>query len=263
MLKMGRFLILIFVSICGLSSHFFAQQSGARPLTPKMANLDVAKMSPKVKSKESTAFSFDQNFLNQIKSPEVTEAYKLLGAGKIGDAIAEFQKYKEENWFAAYGLACAFDQPGFRDIAISTLNASLSKNPGNAFMLYKLGELYFNEKDYSNSEKQFITLVNLDNSRSNVWYELGFLYMMHEDLQNFAEFCFTKVQMLDPKNANAPIELARIHSLEGNIKTSLRDLEQAFNNGFTNETFIEQDPDLMNVKSVPEFNQLMKKYFQK
>lgn len=236
-----------------------AQNKPAKPLTQKINGENISELTYRAPSKERLNELFYN--LPEVPNYDIQNAFDNLSNGNRAAAKDVFTRFATTDWQAAYGLAIVFSLDNQLEQAIEVLNVALLNNPDNRSLMFKLGTYYNKQQNYQKAEEQFIKMVNLDVDDRDAWYELGMLYLCIPSLRNFAEFSMTKVLNLYPSDMNAPFELARLYSREGDTNRALILLDKAVENGFKNRKLMAEDKDLANLRDMKEYEQLMKMRF--
>ncbi|KAB0667285.1 tetratricopeptide repeat protein [Oryzomonas japonica] len=144
--------------------------------------------------------------------PQNTTAYNYLGQiymsqGKNADAIKAFQQIVriQSNAATADGSSTA---PTLADAHIS------------------LGNAYLQNKQYTQSEKEYKTAARLNPQNPVAVYTLGQQYITQNRLSE-AEAQFKKVQKLSPKDGNVYYALGQVYNKEGKYDEAATNLEKS------------------------------------
>ncbi|KAA0889858.1 tetratricopeptide repeat protein [Oryzomonas rubra] len=144
--------------------------------------------------------------------PQNTTAYNYLGQiymsqGKNADAIKAFQQIVriQSNAATADGSSTA---PTLADAHIS------------------LGNAYLQNKQYTQSEKEYKTAARLNPQNPVAVYTLGQQYVTQNRLSE-AEAQFKQVQKLSPKDGNVYYALGQVYNKEGKYDEAVTNLEKS------------------------------------
>jgi superkiller protein 3 len=119
-----------------------------------------------------------------------------------------------------------------------------------AMDLYRKGRL-------QDAEKLYKDLLRLDPTFSDALNDLGVIYIQQK---NFAEAkeCFEKAIQLQPNTVEPYYNLACLHSIKGELQEGLMQLNQAIALNPAVKDWVENDPDMVNLKGVPDFKDILK-----
>lgn len=250
----------LLILILGLFFHFSANAQG-RPTvanrSQKFSGGGMAMVKKKTNPKDKKMGLGGARRPETIENEEVGEAFNTLEEGNWAEAIDQLDDYSDTDPDAAYGLGVAYYQNGDVEKAIGVLE----QNAENTDALYELGVIYSEQGDYDKAEEKFLELLTIDPEDEFAWYELGYLYLETGYYEDAFE-CFNNVLLIDSSDPDAPYELARIYAISGDVDGALRALNQAFQNGFDDLEFVQEDPDLETVTSTDGFAELVDHYFR-
>jgi Flp pilus assembly protein TadD len=121
------------------------------------------------------------------------------------------------------------------------------------------GMAYSGQRDYQNSEKEFLLATNLCPTSAVAHANLGTTYIQMRSY-NKAERSLETAVNLDTRDPNAMYNLAAVYSLSNKVDLSLEALDKCLNNGFNNIEALRTDPDLDNARKDPEYTKLLEKH---
>ena len=128
-----------------------------------------------------------------------------------------------------------------------------------AEMHLRQGLAYAGQKDFRNSELEFLKAIDLCETYAEAHANLGVTYIGLSAL-NKAERSLKRAAALDPGDPYAQYNLAVIYSLNEKMDVALEALEKALENGFNEIDALRHDPDLKNVRQDPEFRKILEKH---
>lgn len=236
-----------------------AQQKPLKPLTTKLNESNMTGFSQRIPSKEPlNDYAFN---LPESASYEVQQAFNNLQHGDREACKKVFEQHAANDWVAACGLAVYYVTAQNNAKAIEVLSSAAERFPENETVLFRLGELYYRDKDFVKAEQQYIGVININVDNADAWYKLGMLYLSVESLRNFAEYSFTRVMHLNHDDMHAPFELARLQSREADTDQALQSLGIALQKGFANRKLLSEDKDLVNLRATEGYAQMLKLRF--
>jgi Tfp pilus assembly protein PilF len=121
------------------------------------------------------------------------------------------------------------------------------------------GMAYAGQQDYDNSEKEYMTAIELCPSSVEAHSNLGVTYAQMGDF-NKAERSVKKAVELNPTDATAKYNLAAVYSLQGKLDLSLEALDDALSFGFNNIEALRNDTDLDNVRRDQDYIKTLEKH---
>ncbi|MBN1849646.1 MAG: tetratricopeptide repeat protein [Deltaproteobacteria bacterium] len=116
--------------------------------------------------------------------------------------------------------------------------------------LYKGGRLLDSEKVYKD-------VLRLAPEFPDALNDLGVLYIRTRNFDGAKE-CFEKVIQIEPDLVEPYYNLACLHSVKGEVKEGLEQLSQAVRLNPSVKAWAEEDPDLLNLRGVPDFKDVIK-----
>ncbi|MCM8786960.1 MAG: SpoIID/LytB domain-containing protein [Candidatus Omnitrophica bacterium] len=128
------------------------------------ANLDhIAALKEKMQYKEAI------KLLTSLRSSKkLFEEKKLLAKlyyldGDIGNAYKIFKKFPNKDWEIFLYLGLIFEEKGYYKLAISNYLESIKLNE-NTISLYRIGKIYFKQKEYLKAKDFFMRVIQNDAS---------------------------------------------------------------------------------------------------
>ena len=118
--------------------------------------------------------------------------------------------------------------------------------------LYKNGRL-------GEAQKFYEEILGLDPGHVDALNNVGVIYI-HDKNYQAAERSFEKAIHLKPVYVEPYYNLACLHSVKGEVKQGLVYLKKAVSLDNTVKDWADNDPDLENLKALPEFKEIMAKY---
>ncbi|WP_044173631.1 tetratricopeptide repeat protein [Flectobacillus major] len=145
------------------------------------------------------------------------------------------------------------------DKAIEFYNVAISLNPENALIYYNKGCTLGQMGKHQDAIDAYDKAIYYKNDYIEAFYNKGSrCSIIHQNTNAIA--CYKKVIALNPNITNAYYNLSRLHSLQNQPKEALSYLEQALQKGYNDFAYIKEDTDLDNIRALPEFSTLLKKY---
>lgn len=257
-----RLLIFLIGLLVGFSCELTAQSSPKGP-TAKLTGADFSgiKTRKKLAGKQPGIGSTWTDSYS-VSGKNVVKACQNMKSGNIQAAMDTLAKYSGSDGDAAYGLACCYYKMGNTDEAIKIMQKAIIQNPAKTNYLLELAWMYEAKKEFAKAEECYMKIIAKDPNQSAVWYGLGYIYSMVPELLNHADFCFSKVLSLDPKDPDAAYELCLMAAAEGDLTLALNKLEQALRNGFWEQNRINEDWQLTDLRKIDSYKKLMGQYFK-
>lgn len=197
---------------------------------------------------------------------------------------------------AQYNLGIAYYTRNQPEKAIAHYRKTLALDPSFADAWFKLGVVYYHEKDlkaaasswekykalapgylpaYQNFTAVYLEMGNpaaslamLNEAQVNLpeEHEIQFNiaeFYLEQKKYTLAEAELKKYQAKEPANARSYYVLARIQAEQNQVDSALKSLDKAFELGFRDKAYLEQDQNLHAVRNRPEYVELIDKYFPK
>ena len=202
--------------------------------------------------------------------PNAAYPYFQLGwvynrKGDFEKALAVYQKYVElipNNKRAYNNLGHTYNKLEKYDTAIGCFERVIELDSSYAFTYNNIGYNYTMLKKYVASIPYFKIAIEKDSAYIWPYYNLSAVYTKLDDYEKAKEWSY-KTLNLDPNHFLTYYNLACIGLLENNKKEALTNFEKAFEFGFDDDEWINNDPDLDNIRNTRKFKSLMKKYFKR
>ncbi len=253
-------LLLLLALLFQFSLYGQGRQPSTTDKTPKFSGGSMAMVKTRTKPKDKKLGLGAPVRPEAIENENVGAAFDTMEEGDYDVAINQLDDYSESDPDAAFGLGFAYYLDGQTDQAIEAFRQVAGLDPENTEALYFLSLIYEEQGDYEKAESVLLDLLLIEPLDPLAWYELGFLYLDAGYYQDAFD-CFENVLFIDPEDPDAPYEIARIHAISGNTQEALNALELAFENGFYDEDFVREDPDLEEARNTERFAELMDEYF--
>jgi len=135
-----------------------------------------------------------------LASQNITDEQKQNALKEVDKAIDAFKKAKEwkANFVDAdYYLALAFDLKGEKEKAITTMESLKKEYPDNLSVLYALGTMHLNNRQFMEAISEFDSIISLQPNHANAHWQLGTVYE-NLDQKDKAIAEFEIVQNLNP-----------------------------------------------------------------
>lgn len=150
------------------------------------------------------------------------------------------------------------------NMSASKLLESVKTNPDDpmryAKLYYNFGQLYRDEGEYKRAENQYILALAINPFFLKAQNALAELYALTDQVDN-AISAFRRLQTMSGKNlAEIDYNLACLHSKKGRIKQAINHLKKAVEGGYHKWDKIKVEKDFDNIRSVPEYLQLLKEH---
>ncbi|WP_300703932.1 ATP-binding protein [Bacteroides sp.] len=141
-------------------------------------------------------------------NPQEIDAYINLGAlyivsndfSKSEIILKKVIEIDSTNVQALIGLGIISEQKKDIEKAIKWYEQSINNTPSSLAYL-SLANLYENNQEYSNAEKYYLSALDLEPDRADIWEQFGDLYQYH--ISNFAkaEEAYLKAQVIENSNS--------------------------------------------------------------
>ncbi|HLF45046.1 MAG TPA: tetratricopeptide repeat protein [Chitinophagaceae bacterium] len=154
-----------------------------------------------------------------------------------------------------------FDTEKF-DSAARWYNKAIEYNPGNAIGFNNLGAVYTNLLQYDSAVLIYKKALELQPGYFNAQFRLGLVYHNMSYFDSAAVH-LEKAVSISPKNNVAYYYLACSYAMNNKSEEALKAIRLALENGYSNYEFLTIEADLQSIRKLPEFTNLLKKYFPK
>jgi tetratricopeptide (TPR) repeat protein len=205
-------------------------------------------------------------------------------------AIAEFEKASLKDHAVQYALMMAYRQSQQYPKARTLLQAMLKENPKDIQLLLTMGDLYFEERNFTKAEDYYLWADKLEPYQPDIYFSLGNLYAETQRLpmaiqafervillrpeepdarnnlgnaflkqKRFQEALQTFEQILSvsPEYATAYYNLACAHALMGHKEQALQFLQQAIQRDQQFKSLAVEDPDFSGLRQDKNFLKLV------
>jgi tetratricopeptide (TPR) repeat protein len=143
--------------------------------------------------------------------------------------------------------------------AIDAFKKGLTLSPDMPQCLAGLGLAYFATKQYTESIAPLEKLVAKDSSEAQIFRALGISCYQAKKYDK-AKLYLQKSFALNPNTTDAPLYLARVHSLKKEYAEALKFLELSLQHKLVSIATIETDTSFESMRSTPEYGKITAKY---
>lgn len=182
---------------------------------------------------------------------EFVKAEQCYKKAILADSI---QSVPYLNISSLYQKLNRFDDAEFMIKKAIALDSTQPEVYGNYGLLLK------KMKRYTEAEIILKKSLKLEPLQSNVWGTLGLVYAILNQYED-AEMAFDRAIKNDFRNLNAQINMVCLLSIQKKKIKAFEYLNEAFKNGFHDYNGLQEDPDLAYLRSLPEWEALIAKYF--
>lgn len=194
----------------------------------------------------------------------MTKANILYEMGKAKEAIDQLGKYIECDPESYYGYyRSGFFKDNIKDVdgAIEDYTMSIILNPKYTYAYLGRADMYALKGDTTLSKKDYETVIIQDTVPS---LNSCAHYAFHALGENEKAIDFmNRIIELDTTYAGSYYDVACLYSRMGDKDKSIEALRTSFEKGYRRFSHIENDDDLDNVRTMPEFIELYNTYKQK
>ena len=240
----------------------------------------IDSMHPYIVSARARWFAKQPGLENLEKSRKLFEQYRDSGGpmytcwhvnygillkrmNLLKEAEAEFLKALDlatENWSARNELGMLYLNTRRYEEAVSAFLKNIELDESSESTDFNnLGVTYIRLNRYEDAEKALRKAIALDSNSSAPRKHLGMICLRSQRPEE-AKQNFLKAVEIEPEYTGALLGVAYIFILEKKNKEAIDYVEQAIVKGSSFEE-LERDIDLAELRSTPEWNELMKKYF--
>ncbi len=198
-------------------------------------------------------------------NPDLAEAHNNLGIilirrGNLEAAISHFQEAVRTDpdfRLARKNLqrALAVRNSGGDDAR--RIRSELSARPDDPALHFEMGNRYLQKKDLTQAVIEFEKALSLKPDYLEAQNNLAMAYAADQQYDR-ALVAFKKLIELDPGNSADYYNIAVLYALQNNVSNSITWLKKAVDRGYRNWDLIKTDPDLANIRSSEEYQQLVK-----
>ena len=194
----------------------------------------------------------------------VTKANILYEMGKSSEAISQLGDYinkEPDNFYGYYRRGFFKDNVGDIYGAIEDYTAAIALNPEYAYSYLGRGNMYNLIKQDSLSRRDFEKVIHLDLiPSSNSCAQYAFFALGHK---KEAIHFMNKIIEYDIDNAGNYYDATCLYSLMGEYQKAIEMFEICLEKGYRRFSHIDNDDDLDNIRSMPEFIELYNRYKNK
>lgn len=200
--------------------------------------------------------------IDSIDSDYILERADLLyELGKTKEAISQLDKYIEVNpeFFGGYYRRGFYkDNTADYDGAINDYSMSIALEPTYAYAYLGRADMYKAKGEKELSIADYKKVIELDSIPGNsscaqyAYIELG-------ENENAIDF-MNRIIETDSTDAGNYYDAACLYARMGRLETSIEMLRKSLDLGFRRFKHIENDDDLNALRTMPEFNELIKTY---
>jgi len=249
-----------FQKAIGLNSYFWVNQNA----------LGVAYMQSADYPKALGAFQ-----QVTVLAPDIQTGFENMGnvyaqQGKYPEAVTYFQKALQiEPYYTTYSnLGSAYFFLKQYAQAVPMFEKAVELNPNDSSAAVNLGDAYRGAGQQDKARATYQQAVSLGYKQlqtnpqdADVMAEIALCYANLGDAQQ-ADTFIKKARAIDKSNVGYIYEEAQIYSLLGKPKEGLKALQESLEKHYPAEA-VASDPNVDNLRSSPEFNDLIKKYSTK
>jgi tetratricopeptide (TPR) repeat protein len=144
--------------------------------------------------------------------------------------------------------------------ALEVLNQAIKIFPFNPQGLIEKGKIYLKMKNKSKASESFNQAIKLNPKDAKSYSSISDAYYDLKDYENYIKVILKAIAQKVDEPGNY-YNLACGYSIKNQTPKSLANLEISIQKGFNDYNHINEDTDLTNIRKLPEFKELMKKYF--
>ncbi len=140
---------------------------------------------------------------------------------------------------------------------LTLIELMLKKDPNDPLFYYRAAEVCMRRSDLDRADVFFQKAINLNPSFIGAIHGQAALYVLRNENER-ALVNFKKIIALKPEESDAYYNIACIYARMNNIDDAVKWLEKAVEKGFNNWRLIENDKDLVNIRSTRYYMDLMR-----
>lgn len=145
--------------------------------------------------------------------------------------------------------------------AESALLKSIELDSGLQMAYYSLGKNYYRWKKYDLAETYYLKAIALDPENEQSRTALAFFYAGFEKYAEAEAQFLELIRYTDP-SARTWFDFAQVSTANGHAEAALGYLEKALEKGFRDRKKIEEEDALEPLRALPEYEELMRRYFK-
>ena len=146
------------------------------------------------------------------------------------------------------------------DAALKLSDEYLKLFPKKAESYEYKGQIYLNIKNRTKASAYFKKAIDIDPLNIHTYKSIADICYAQKDYINYANYNLATIK-LAPDNQYSYYNIACGYSLSKDLKNSIKYLELALKKGYNDFSNVNTDTDLTNIRQLPEFKALLKKYF--
>jgi eukaryotic-like serine/threonine-protein kinase len=207
-----------------------------------------------------------------VLAPDIETAYENIGnvfaqRGMYQESVPFFQKALQiEPYYTTYSnLGTAYFFLKQYAQAVQMFEKAVELNPNDSSAAVNLGDAYRGAGQHGKARATYEQAISLGHKElqtnpqnADAMAEIALCYANLGDAQQ-ADTFIKKARAIDKRNVGYIYEEAQIYSLLGKPDEGLKALQESLEKHYPAET-VASDPNLDNLRSSPEFNDLIKKY---
>jgi tetratricopeptide (TPR) repeat protein len=210
-----------------------------------------------------------EDYTKSIKlEPSKAQAHLMLGNVKLflKDYQGAIKDYNKTIEIEPTNANATFFRGYVKDIlkdykaAMTDYNRTIEIDPDHINAYFFRGKINQRQlKDFQSAKTDFERVIYLNTDSTYTAFSIFFLGNKDKALNILNDLISTNAYNIE-KQKTSYYSLACLYSLDGNKPEAIKALTNAFDKGFDDFTWIETDDDLDNIKSSPEFKELIIKY---
>lgn len=161
----------------------------------KIASIYITLSDVEVAKQQQQAAQNKQQTSSEL--PEESKKNLAMAKEQLGKALAIKNDYADANLL----LASVYEREGDMNKAIEKEKENKAMYPGTPGVMFRLGLLYYKEKQLDNAKQEFEQAIQIDKNYSNARYFLGLILDEQGD-KKAALAQFEKIAELNPDNEN-------------------------------------------------------------
>ena len=178
-------------------------------------------------------------------------------------AIAAYSKaiQLDANYVLPYAnLGFLYQRMKRYDKSISFFEQAIRLKPGYALLLNSIADVYREEGNNQKVLFYYKQSLQSDSTQTAHLQDLGMAYIYSKDFTNGLKY-LEKGANAFPRDPIADYNLACGWVIAGDTRKGIKYLSDALDKGYKDYNHLKQDPDLENLRKLPEFTALIKQHF--